>query len=133
MNKPFPFRSMLALLVALITLLAFRSVLLAAEDDVPPPAETAGVDLRDPAVIASGMEMLNSTCGGYCHGTQGRGYEGPSLRNRNDLTADVLYQTIFFGRKRGGKLMPPWGEALSEEEIWTAVAAIVSLRQAPKD
>jgi mono/diheme cytochrome c family protein len=103
------------------------------DTDIPAPEKTAGVDLRDPKVIEKGMETLNSTCGGYCHGTQGRGYKGPPLRNRTDLTADSMIATIKFGRKRAGKLMPAWNGTLSEEEMWTVIAAIVSLRHVDGD
>jgi mono/diheme cytochrome c family protein len=103
------------------------------EPDIPPPEKTAGIDLRDPKVIEKGMETLNSTCGGYCHGSAGRGYKGPALRNRPDLTTDDMVATIKFGRKRAGKLMPGWAGTLSEEEIWSVIAAIVSLRHADGD
>ena len=73
------------------------------DTDIPPPEKSAGVDLRDPKVIEKGMETLNSTCGGYCHGSAGRGYKGPPLRNRPDLTPDGMLATIKFGRKRGGQ------------------------------
>lgn len=98
--------------------------------DIPPPEKAAGVDLSDPAVIDKGMQMLNSTCGGYCHGTAGRGYKGPPLRNRPDLTADGMLATIKYGRKRAGKLMPGWNGTLTEQEMWTVIAAILSLRNA---
>ena len=100
------------------------------DNDIPPLEKSAGVDLRDPKVVEKGMEMLNSTCGGYCHGTAGRGYKGPPLRNRPDLTPDEMLATIKFGRKRAGKLMPAWEGTLSEQERWTVIAAIVSLRHA---
>ena len=100
------------------------------DSDIPPLEKSAGVDLRDPKVIEQGMETLNSTCGGYCHGSAGRGYKGPPLRNRPDLTPDGMLATIKFGRKRAGKLMPAWSGTLSEEEMWTVIAAIVSLRNA---
>jgi len=103
------------------------------DTDIPPPAKSAGVDLRDPQVIEKGMETLNSTCGGYCHGSAGRGYKGPPLRNRTDLTTDSMIATIKYGRKRGGKLMPAWNGTLSEEEMWTVIAAIVSLRRVDND
>ncbi|HTO45587.1 MAG TPA: cytochrome c [Burkholderiales bacterium] len=103
------------------------------ENDIPSPEKTAGVDLRDPQVIDKGMEMLNSTCGGYCHGTAGRGYKGPPLRNRTDLTTDSMIATIKYGRKRAGRLMPAWNGTLSEAEMWTAIAAIVSLRHVDGD
>ena len=100
------------------------------DTDIPPPDKSAGVDLRDPKVIERGMQTLNSTCGGYCHGSAGRGYKGPPLRNRPDLTPDGMLATIKFGRKRGGKLMPAWAGTLSDEDMWTVIAAIVSLRYA---
>jgi len=103
------------------------------DPDIPPPAKSAGVDLRDPRVIEKGMETLNSTCGGYCHGSAGRGYKGPPLRNRPDLSTDSMIATIKFGRKRSGKLMPAWTGTLSEEDMWTVIAAIVSLRHVDGD
>ena len=103
------------------------------DDDIPPPEKSAGVDLRDPQVIEKGMEMINSTCGGYCHGTAGRGYKGPPLRNRTDLSTDSMIATIKYGRKRAGRLMPAWNGTLSEAEMWTAIAAIVSLRHVDSD
>lgn len=103
----------------------------AGDDDIPSPENAAGVDMRDPVVIEKGMHMLSSTCGGYCHGTEGRGFKGPSLRNRTDLSVESLHAVILFGRKRAGKLMPSWQGVLSEAEIYTAIAAIVSLRHVP--
>jgi mono/diheme cytochrome c family protein len=41
-----------------------------------------------------------------------------------------MLATIKFGRKRAGKLMPAWAGTLSEQEMWTVIAAIVSLRHA---
>jgi mono/diheme cytochrome c family protein len=116
------------LLVAMMPLLPA----MAADDaDIPPPDQTAGVDLKDAAVIEKGMAMLSSTCGGYCHGTEGRGFKAPSLRNRPELTVDGMRNTILNGRKRSGKLMPPWKGVLSDQEVWTVIAAIVSLRHVP--
>lgn len=111
------------------------ATLAAAESDrdVPPPDKAAGVDMYDPEVVQKGMNMLSSTCGGYCHGTEGRGFKGPSLRNRTDLDVDSLRTIILNGRKRAGKLMPPWNGVLSEQELWTVIAAIVSLRHVEPD
>jgi len=123
-----PAFELLSLVVALALPLAGDGA--DSDDDIPPPETSAGVDLRDAKVIERGMEMLNSTCGGYCHGSAGRGYKGPPLRNRPDLTPDGMLATIKFGRKRAGKLMPAWEGTLSEQEMWTVIAAIVSLRHA---
>ncbi len=104
-----------------------------AEEEIPPPEATGGVDLRDPQVIAKGLETLGSTCGGYCHGSMGSGYKGPALRNRPDLTPKGMFATISYGRKRAGKQMPAWKGTLSDQEIWTVIAAVVSLRHADPD
>lgn len=103
------------------------------DPDVPPPDKAAGIDLSDPEVVQKGMNMLSSTCGGYCHGTEGRGFKAPSLRNRSDLTVDSLRTIILNGRKRAGKLMPPWNGVISEQELWTVIGAIVSLRHVGPD
>jgi mono/diheme cytochrome c family protein len=133
MIRPALIRPTLSIALALALCLAYRVAPGGADQDLPPPEQTAGVDLRDPAAIAKGMEMLSGTCGGYCHGSEGRGFKGPALRDRPDLTTDTLHATIYFGRKRAGHLMPAWGGTLSEQQIWTVIAAIVSLRHADGD
>jgi mono/diheme cytochrome c family protein len=122
-------------LFALLVLLFPAAMLVAAESDpdIPSPDKAAGVDLHDPEIVQKGMSMLSSTCGGYCHGTEGRGFKAPSLRNRTDLNVDSLRTIILNGRKRAGKLMPPWNGVLSEQELWTVIAAIVSLRHVESD
>ena len=129
MNKLSPF--LLLIVVSLVAPVTANSA--DVDNDIPPPEKSAGVDLRDPQVIEKGMEMINSTCGGYCHGTAGRGYKGPPLRNRTDLSTDSMIATIKYGRKRAGRLMPAWNGTLSEAEMWTAIAAIVSLRHVDSD
>jgi mono/diheme cytochrome c family protein len=133
MFRPALMRPTLAIALAVASFLLYRVALGGSDQDLPPPEQTADVDLRDPAVIAKGMEMLSGTCGGYCHGSEGRGFKGPALRDRPDLTTDTLHATIYFGRKRAGHLMPAWGGTLSEQQIWTVIAAIVSLRHADGD
>ena len=133
MIRPMLRRGSLAALLALASFFSIHAALGGSDEELPPPDKTAGVDLRDPAVIAKGIEILSGTCGGYCHGSEGRGAKGPSLRNRIELTPDMLHTTITFGRKRAGHIMPAWGGALSDEKIWTVVAGIVSLRHADPD
>lgn len=116
-----------------LPILFCASLAWADDPDIPPPDKAAGIDMRDPAVIEKGMAMLSSTCGGYCHGTEGRGFKGPSLRNRTDLSVESLHSVIVFGRKRAGKLMPGWKGVLSDQDIYTAIAAIVSLRHVPAE
>ncbi|MBK8017955.1 MAG: cytochrome c [Betaproteobacteria bacterium] len=120
----------------LVTLFV-ASVVLAASahgaDELPPPDKTGGVDLSSPAVIERGMNLLNTACGGYCHGTEGRGLKAPPLRNRTDLSWSAIHATVTYGRKRAGKMMPSWKGVLPDEDIWSAVAAVISLRQADGD
>ncbi len=97
-------------------------------DELPAPDKTGGVDLGNPEVIQRGLKLLNTACGGYCHGTDGRGLKAPSLRNRTDLAWNSLHATITNGRKRAGKMMPAWKGSIPDDDIWAAVAAIISLR-----
>lgn len=119
------FRKIVAALVtcALLTAVAFA-------EEIPPPEKTGGVDLKDPEVIKKGSEILFTTCGGYCHGSDAGGFKGPALRARPDLEVRGLYATINFGRKRAGKIMPAWKGTLTDEQIWSVIAAVVSLRDA---
>jgi mono/diheme cytochrome c family protein len=133
MIRPLSRRSAPAALLALASFFLVHAALGGSDDELPPLDKTAGVDLRDPEVIAKGVAIISSTCGGYCHGSEGRGGKAPSLRNRMDLTPEMLHTTITFGRKRAGHLMPAWGGALSDDKIWTAVAGIISLRHADND
>lgn len=119
--------------IALALLPALATTSLAADESLPPREKTGGVDLGDPAVIARGLDLIGKTCGGYCHGTAGRGLKAPALRNRTDLAWDSLHATISFGRKRAGKMMPAWKGSISDEDIWAAVAAILSLRHVDGD
>lgn len=117
--------------ILLVAMLPLPFAVADEDADVPPPDKAAGVDFHDPAVIEKGMSMLSSTCGGYCHGTEGRGFKAPSLRNRTDLTVEGMRTLILNGRKRAGKIMPGWNGVLSDQEIYTVISAIVSLRHVP--
>lgn len=101
--------------------------------DIPPPEQTGDVDLASPAVIERGMQLLNSACGGYCHGSEGRGLKAPSLRNRTDLTWKSIHATVTYGRKRAGRMMPAWKGTLPDGDIWAAVAAVLSLQHVDGD
>ena len=116
---------------ALLALLLLALPTAGAHAELLGPEHTAGVDLSDPEVAKQGGEMFNGMCAGYCHGTAGTAKRGPALRNRPELDEHTLYHTILKGRRRSGNPMPPWEGLLTEEQIWTIIAYIVSLREAP--
>lgn len=89
-----------------------------------PPA-----DLSDPALIAAGQKRFNQACF-YCHGQDGVGGKGASLRNRPDLAPQFIFDSISNGRIRGSSVMPKWKNGLSEDQIWELTAFIVSLKDA---
>ncbi|TVT60458.1 MAG: cytochrome c [Azoarcus sp. PHD] len=87
-------------------------------------------DLKDPARIETGRKRFAKTCAGYCHGHEGSGGRAPDFKGRTDLSAEVAFKTISEGRQTAD-VMPPWGEAFSEEQIWELVAYLKFLgRQA---
>ena len=88
------------------------------------------IDLNDPNNIATGHRAFNTNCTQYCHGKDGRIGRGPELRNRKDLSADQLYNTITNGKVEPAKVMPAWKGQLDEATIWQITAYILSLRDA---
>lgn len=88
---------------------------------LPPWEKPTDVDLDDPKRIAAGEMNFQSSCADFCHGRE------PALFiNRDDLEPIVAFKIIYEGG-RGATPMPPWGEMLSEEEIWEIVAYIKHL------
>jgi mono/diheme cytochrome c family protein len=89
------------------------------------PGATTGplapFDLNDEARINAGKRRFAKTCAGYCHGFEGIGGRAPDFKGRTDLPAEMAYETIFKGRQ-GADVMPPWGAAFTEEQIWELVA-----------
>ncbi|WP_088179543.1 c-type cytochrome [Zoogloea sp. LCSB751] len=81
----------------------------------------APFDLNEQARIDAGKRRFAKTCAGYCHGFEGVGGRAPDFKGRTDLPAEVAYETISKGRQ-GADVMPPWGGAFSEEQIWELVA-----------
>ena len=65
MIRPMLRRGALAALLTLAPFFLVHAALGADDDEMPPPDKTAGVDLRDPAVITKGIEIISGTCGGY--------------------------------------------------------------------
>lgn len=62
-----------------------------------------------------GAALFASSGCGHCHGEMGEGTaKGPSLQNlRKNMKADAVAKQI----KDGGKTMPPFGDALSDQQI----------------
>jgi len=90
----------------------------------------APFSLDDPARIEAGHTRFNKTCAGYCHGYDGVGGRAPDFKGRTDLTADDAFHTIYNGRT-AEDVMPPWGGALSDEQIWELVAYLRYLGTQP--
>ncbi len=83
-------------------------------------------DLADQGRIDAGRRRFNKICAGYCHGFEGVGGRAPDFKGRTDLSADEEFHTITHGRQ-GADVMPPWGGAFSEEQIWELVAYLQHL------
>jgi mono/diheme cytochrome c family protein len=83
------------------------------------------LDLKDPATIAAGRTLFQQKQCAYCHGADGNG--GIRLAGRDDLDAAGVFQTITEGRSTGVRRMPSWSGILTEDEIWQAVAYVMSL------
>jgi len=86
--------------------------------------------LDDPQRIEAGRRRFASTCAAYCHGAEGSGGRAPAFKGNAGLTADDAFKTIKEGR-RGSDIMPPWGNALTPEQIWELVAYLQLLSRQP--
>ncbi len=90
-----------------------------------PWAQQPTVDLTDPAVIGVGRTLFARSCSvGYCHGAEGRAGGGPRLRGKQ-WEPGYLYRVTAEGIPRSS--MPGWKEKLSQDEIWSVVAYVMSL------
>ncbi|HWQ33029.1 MAG TPA: PQQ-dependent dehydrogenase, methanol/ethanol family [Blastocatellia bacterium] len=77
------------------------------------------------ALIAAGNKLFNPTCGtGYCHGANGAGGSGPSLRDRS-YTNEQLLRIISEGVP--GTAMPAFKTQFSPEQIRQLVAYVMSI------
>ena len=118
--------SLRAIVVASVLLLVFalaffyRDLLLAAVTPNPVP--------HDAESISRGSALWSRSCA-VCHGAQGRG-DGPitaSLKKKpKDLTR-IANPPVFpdgvlaYRIANGGEVMPAWGGALTEQDIWDLV------------
>ena len=105
-------------LVAAALLLAIPSQ---AAEMTPPP-----IDLADEAHLQAGEKRFAQNCA-YCHGASGVGGKVKKLQCR-DLEPDYLLETITYGIPGGASVMPPWGDAFNETELWELIAYVRSLK-----
>ena len=90
-----------------------------------PWAQQPSVDLEDAAVVGAGRILFARSCSvGYCHGAEGRAGGGPRLRGK-PWEPGYLYRVTAEGIPRSS--MPGWKEKLSQDEIWSVVAYVMSL------
>ncbi|MGE4234065.1 MAG: c-type cytochrome [Bacteriovoracia bacterium] len=79
--------------------------------------------------LSSGKAVYQAKCVS-CHGAQGEGGIGPNLTDEYWIHSDGkpagLANTIYNGVLDKG--MPAWGAMLTEEELYTVLAYVVSLR-----
>lgn len=65
-----------------------------------------------------------------CHADNGKGDIGPNLTDQYWLiakgTPDTVYSVVFNGSEENG--MPIWGEMISKDEIYQAVAYVMTLK-----
>ncbi|UCH80474.1 MAG: cbb3-type cytochrome c oxidase subunit II [Nitrospiraceae bacterium] len=96
---------------------------------------------KDPEAIALGKELFEENCS-MCHGDNGEGDIGPSLIDdmflyaKGDLADKHYFNIIYNGADEGTVMegraakggMPPYGEELQKDEIWSIVSFIRSLQ-----
>ena len=92
---------------------------------MPAREQTAGVNLRHSIVVSKGMEILSSTCSGYCHGIEGWGFKARALRKRADLTMHSMRQSISVASGRENARM---GRRVVRRENLDRYRSVVSLR-----
>lgn len=132
-------RLQIGLFAALLLTLGFGIALCKADDvamaptepgPTPPPAapSTRPSDdlLRRADWIAAGRAKFISVCS-YCHGSKGDAGKVKSFTERENWDPQIIHDTIVNGRTRGANVMPPWGGAIPDEEIWRIVSYIKSV------
>lgn len=95
---------------------------------VPPsPAELLS-NVNNAAIVGAGESRFARSCA-PCHGAQAQGLIGPNLTDDHWLlggSVEQIFQTVAKGSPAKG--MPPWGRALSPEELSALVSYIRSLQ-----
>lgn len=85
--------------------------------------------VNNPEGVKKGKEVFELNCM-PCHAENGRGDIGPNLTDKNWLVAkstpESIHHIVFNGSEANG--MPVWGELISSDEIYQAVAYVSSLK-----
>ncbi len=116
-----PWRVLIATLAVLCTV--FFSGALRADD----AAGDLAVPVDDPAAVALGKEKYSAKCGGFCHGSGGKGARAPCIvcgRYKRGGTNAELVKNIADGIP--GTPMGAFGEVYSRDEIIALVAYLRS-------
>lgn len=83
----------------------------------------------NPDGIKKGSEVYEMNCL-PCHAEMGKGDIGPNLTDKHWIiaksTPETIYNVAFHGSEANG--MPPWGDVLTSEELYFAVAYVSSLK-----
>ncbi len=84
---------------------------------------------KSPEAIQKGQGIFTSKCAA-CHGDKGQGVIGPNLADsfwiHGKGTLVAVAKVVHDGVNEKG--MPPWGSMLKDEEIFSVVAYVKSLR-----
>lgn len=86
--------------------------------------------LDDETRIDAGRRRFARTCAAYCHGSEGSGGRAPAFKGNPRFAPDDALKIITEGR-RGSDIMPPFGNALTPEQIWELVAYLQALSRQP--
>ena len=91
----------------------------------------SGYDLSNPKFISQGEGLFAQNCAvGYCHGSVGRAGRGPRLRGR-EWDKNYLFKVTIEGVPNSS--MPGWKDRLTEKEIASVIAYILTLSKAGPD
>ena len=120
-HRSAPWRVLISILAVFCTICLSGTV--RAEDD----AGDIAVPVDDPAAVALGKEKYGAKCGGFCHGSGGKGARAPCIvcgRYKRGGTNAELVKNIANGI--AGTPMGAFGEVYSRDEIIALVAYLRS-------
>lgn len=113
----------------MLRILAVAALLLAG-GALPPTLPVLGqaipdkppLDLNDPAIVKEGAELYGQTCR-YCHGKEGQGGRGPTLRGRG-----FDHRYVFDRITNGYPPMPAFNRLYTPEQVWKIVAFVQAMK-----